>query len=138
MTRQYKEYTILSAKGATGIGIPVLAEDFKHCIFSFATDGGADAALTVKFQGAISDGATTDQPPTFSSAASVTNHWDYIELIDLENGSAIDGDTGVAVATADDYRLLEANINGLRWLNAVVTARTAGEVTIKVKLYNNS
>lgn len=132
MPRDYKEYTLFSAKGATGVGINVSCEDFQHAIFSFATDGGSDAALTVKFQGSISDDA-----PTFSSAQSVSNHWDYIQTVDLENGNTIDGDTGVAVATADDYRLLEANISGLKWLNARITARTQGELTIKVKLYNN-
>jgi hypothetical protein len=51
--------------------------------------------------------------------------WDFIEVVDLEDGTAIDGDTGVAVATADDYRLFSANIDGMRWINARVTARTA-------------
>jgi hypothetical protein len=129
--RDTKEYTILSAKGATGIGNSISVEDFKNAVFSFATDGGGDAALTVKFQGSIQETC-----PDFSAAQSVTNHWDYIETVDLEDGAAIDGDTGVAVATADDYRLLEANVNGLKWLNAVVTARSQGEVTVKVRLFH--
>jgi hypothetical protein len=41
------------------------------------------------------------------------------------------------VATADDYRLFSANIDGMRWINARVTARTAWEVTIKAKLFSN-
>lgn len=135
MSRQVVEYTILSAKAATGAGIAIPCKDYRHAIFSFATDGGSDAALTVKFQGAISE--VSNAGPAFGSSQSVTNMWDYIEVVDLEDGAAIDGDTGVAVATADDYRLLEANINGLDYVCAVVTARTAGEVTIKVKLYND-
>lgn len=130
-TRNSIEYTILSAAGATGAGKAILVEDFKNCVFSFATDGGGDAALTVKFQGSIQDTC-----PAFGSAQSVTNHWDYVEVVDLEDGTAIDGDTGVAVASADDYRLLEANINGLKWINAVVTARSAGEVTIKMRTFH--
>ena len=86
------EKTILDAKAATGVGNNINVQDFQHCIFSFATDGGADAALTVKFQG-----STSDTAPDFSSAQSVTNMWDFIQVIDLEDGSAIDGDTGVAV-----------------------------------------
>lgn len=133
--RKSVEYTILNAKGATGAGVAILCEDFRHCVFSIATDGGSDAALTVKFQGAIS--SVSNASPAFGSAQSVTNMWDYVEVMDLEDGAAIDGDTGVAVASADDYRLLEANINGLKYLNAVVTARTEGEVTIKVKMFND-
>lgn len=131
--RESQEYTILDAKWATGIWKTLLVQDYRNCVFSFATDGGADAALTVKFQWSIQEEA-----PTFSSAQSVTNMWDYIEVIDLQSGSAIDWDTWVAVATADDYRLFEANINGLKWVNVVVTARTAWEVTVKAKLFNNA
>jgi len=130
--RNSVEYTVLDAKWATGVWANILAEDFWNVVFSFATDGWADAALTVKFQWSIQETA-----PDFSAAQSVTNQWDYIEVIDLEDGSAIDWDTWIAVATADDYRLLEANINALKWVNARVTARTAWEVTVKAKLFNN-
>lgn len=129
--RDTKEYTILSAKAATGIGNTIAVEDFKNAVFSLATDGGGTANLTVKFQGSIQETA-----PDFSSAQSATNHWDYIEVVDLQDGAAIDGDTGIAKAGADDYRLLEANINGLKWLNAVVTARSAGSVTVKVRVFH--
>jgi hypothetical protein len=130
-TRDTKEYTVLSAAAATGAGNALAIEDFKNAVFSFATNGGGTAALTVKFQGSIQETC-----PNFGSAQSVTNHWDYIEVVDLQDGAAIDGDTGVAVATADDYRLLEANINGLKWLCATVTARSAGSVTVKARLFH--
>ena len=100
-------------------------------MLSFATDGGSDAALTVKFQGSIQ----TDEPD-FSAAQSVRNHWDYIEVIDVEDGSAIDGDAGISVSGADDYRLFEINTNGLKWINAIVSNRTEGEVTVLCKAFN--
>lgn len=139
MSRQTVEYTILNAKATTGAGIAIPCGDFRHAIFFFATDGGGDAALTVKFQGSIGAGIrhNMDVAPTFGSAASVTNMWDYIEVVDLEDGSAIDGDTGISVATADDYRTLEANINGLQYICARCTARTEGEVTVVVRLFND-
>lgn len=126
--------TVLDDKGATGVDLVsgINVEDYRNAVLSFATDGGGDAALTVKFVGSIQDTA-----PTWTTAASVTNMWDYIEVIDLEDGSAIDGDTGVAVASADDYRMVEMNVNGLKWINAIVTARTAGEVTVKAKIFTN-
>ena len=137
--RQNVFYTILNAEDTVDTVLAISCDDFRHAVFFFATDGGGDAALTVKFQGSIGKGigANMDIAPTFSSAASVTNMWDYIEVIDLEDGSAIDGDTGVAVATADDYRMFEANINGLQYLSARLTARTAGEVTVIVRLFND-
>lgn len=132
-------YTLLNAKAAAGAGIAIPCGDFRHAVFFFATDGGGDAALTVKFAGSIGKGISPNEDvvPAFGSAASVTNMWDYIEVIDLEDGSAIDGDTGVSVATADDYRILEANVNGLKYLTAIVTARTEGEVTVICRLFND-
>lgn len=129
--RDSKEYTILDAAAEASTGKAIDIQDFKHAVFTFATDGGSDAALTVKFQGSISETC-----PDFSAAQAVDNMWDYIEVVDLEDGTAIDGDAGVAVATADDYRLLEANINGLKWICATVTARTEGEVTVKVRTFH--
>ena len=139
MPRQNEFYTILNAKGATGAGVAIPCGDFRHAIFHFVTEGGGDAVLTVKFQGSLGKGigANMDVAPAFGSSQSVTNMWDYVEVIDLESGANIDGDTGVAVATADDSRILEANINGLQYVCARVTARTAGEVTIVVRLFND-
>lgn len=125
------EQTILDAKWATGVWNSILVEDFKNIALSFATDGGGDAALTVKFQWSIQDNVD------FSAAQSVTNMWDYIEVVDLEDGTVIDGDTGISVATADDYRLFEMNTWVLKWINAHVSARTEWEVTIKTKLFSN-
>lgn len=130
--RDYKEYTIFAA-GATASGGKIIdVSDFRNAVISVATDGGSDAALTVKFAGSIEDTS-----PTFTSAQSVTNMFDYIQVIDLEDGSSVDGDTGFAVATADAYKQYEANINSLKWFTAVITARTEGEVTVKLKVFNN-
>jgi len=115
------------------IGNNIYVRDFKNAILTFDTDGGGDAALTVKFQGSVAEDA-----PDFSAAQSPTNQWDYIEVVDLEDGAAIDGDTGIAVATADDNRTVEANINGLMWINAIISGWTEGEVTVKARLFDDN
>jgi len=130
--RDYENATILSAAATTGAGTAFNVAKYRHVVLSFATDGGGDAALTVKFQGSIQEAK-----PAFGSAASVTNHWDYIQVVDLQDGSGINGDTGIAVAGADDYRLVEMNVNGLNWINANVTARTEGEVTVRVLAFKD-
>lgn len=130
--RDYKEYTILSAQAATGVGKVIDVSDFTHAIISVATDGGGTANLTCKFQGAVNGTA-----PDFSAAQSVTNMWDFIQVKDLEDGSSVDGDVGFAVAGADDYRQFEYNFNGLKYITARVTAYSAGSVTVKVMLFNN-
>ena len=127
--RNYVNYTIFSAEGEKDTGINVLCEDFKNAIFSLSS--ATNATFTVKFQGSISDAA-----PSFDASQTATNQWDYIQVVDLENGDPIDGNTGVAF-TDDDVRLFEANINGLRWINATITAYTDGAITLTTKLYNN-
>lgn len=114
------------------VGNSIFVEDFKIVEFFLATDGGADCDLTVKFQGSMQEDA-----PDFSAAQSVTNQWEYIQVIDLENSAGIDGDTGIATGAADDYRQLEANVNGLRWINVIISNYVAGEITVKCKLYDN-
>ena len=113
-------------------GNAIFVKDFANAILTFATDGGGDAALTVKIQGSIQETC-----PDFSAAQSASNMWDYIDVVDLEDQSSIDGDTGVAVAAADDYRQLEANINSLNWINCIISGWTEGEVTVKAFLTTN-
>ena len=126
------ETTILDAKWANGVWKNMLVKDYQNIWMSFATDGWLDAALTVKIQWSISDEA-----PDFSAAQSVSNTWDYIEVIDLNSGSGVPWDTWIIVATADDYRQLEVNVNGLMWINARVSGRTAWEVTVKARWFSN-
>ena len=114
------------------IGNNIFAADFRNIIFNVDTDGGGDAAMTVKFQG--SNQATC---PDFSAAQTASNSWDYIDGIDLEDGAAVAGDTGFAVASADNHLRIEANQNSLRWVNAIISGWTAGEVTVTVDLSNN-
>lgn len=128
--RQTVEYIMLDSATATATGLAILCEDYRHAIFSLSSSDTA----TVKFQGAIS--SVGNAAPDFSSSRSATNVWDFIEVIDLESGSAIDGDTGIAT-TGADYRLLEANINGLKYLSVDMTPYTSGAVTVKCKLFND-
>ena len=129
-SRDSKSYTILDAKATTGAGLVIPCGDFTHAVISLNTASSAN--LTVKFAGSIADVA-----PVFTDAQSVANSFDYIQVKDLEDASAIDGDTGIAPAGTDDHRMFEVNINALQFLTAVVTARAAGSVTVKVRLYNN-
>lgn len=117
------------------IGRNIFVEDFRHCIVSF--NGSSDANMTIKFVGSISKSATDEGAPDFSALRAYNNSWDFVEIIDLEDGAAIDGDTGVAQAGTNDHRMFEININGLRWLNAIVTAWSQGATTIRVRLFND-
>lgn len=136
MEKLIKHVNILDAKAATGIGTTIDVRDFTHVTLSLGTASSAN--LTVKVQGAIALPSTPTTPPDFSAAQTVANNWDYVEVIDLEDGAAIDGDTGVSCAGTDDFRLFAVNTQGLDYLNCNVTARAAGSVTVNAACYNNS
>lgn len=114
------------------IGRNIFVREFRNCTIAIDTDGGSDAALTVKLQGSIQEDA-----PDFSAARSPTNQWDYVTMIDLEDQSSVDGDTGFVVASADDNRHFSVNIDGLNWVNCIISGWTEGEVTVKIALYSN-
>jgi hypothetical protein len=110
----------------------VFCADHDNVVLSFDTDGGGDAALTVKLVGSIQK-----TPPDFARPQSPTNQYEFIQMIDLQDSSEIAGDTGLVAATADVNRLLEANINGLQWLAVLITAGTAGELTVQARLFGD-
>ena len=128
--RAYQNFDVLSAAVATGAGATFRVEDYRNIMLSLATDGGGTADLTVMVQGSIAS-----EEPDFDASQAVDNQWDYIAVVDAESGSAIEGDLGISVSSADDYRLLEVNTNGLKWLTVNVTAYSAGEVTVKSKAF---
>lgn len=119
----------MSAKGTTGAGNSINVKDFRHAVIAVHTTGSANG--TLKFAGSI-----TESAPDFGSAQSPSNSYDFVEVKDLQDGSAIDGDTGLVLSGTDDNRLFEVNINGLDWLTARLTAIAAGQFTVTVKLYN--
>lgn len=120
------------------IGRNIFVRDFRHASVAVSTSNSAN--LTLKFVGAVSDSpaaADTYSCPDFSASQSNSNMWDYVEVVDLEDGAAIDGDTGISPAGTDDHRLFEINVNGLDWINCIITAWSAGDVTVTVRLYND-
>ena len=124
-------YTLLNAKAGTGVGNMAFIGDAEAVNIDVNTASSAN--LTVKF-------ATSNQkdPPTVTSAQSSTNQWDYANVLDKEDGVSIDGDTGFVVAGSDDHRMFELNNSGARWLIPVITARTAGSVTVHATCINHN
>lgn len=88
--------------------------------------------MTVKFQGSQEDDA-----PDFNAAQSYTNRWDYIEVIDNQDGTAIDGDTGIACSGTADNRLFAANVDTIKWLTVAITAYTAGKLDIRISSFSS-
>ena len=134
--RNSQDYTILNAIKATGAGNSILVDDFRHKILQISTDG-VDTGDTITFK---VQGSSSENAPTWGSAQSLTNQWEYIEVVDQEDGSNIDGDTGITIADADDVRSLAINVDGLRWVTVNITANsdtTNVSLTALLKLFND-
>lgn len=133
--RSYSEaHTIMSAKTTTGIGTPFNMSDYRHVTVLLYSASSAN--FTIKCVGTIVDGSTSNTPPDFTAAQSASAPYEFIEIVDLQSGTAIDGDTGVAFAGTDDVRMFEINVNGMKWINFNITAISAGAVTVKVMGFN--
>ena len=124
-----KLYTLLNEVAADGAGAkPLYVADFRTAILEVVMTAFTG---TVKLAGGIGDSA-----PAIGTAQSLANPWDTIEMVDLEDGANIDGDAGLVGAATTDVRLFEVNVNGLQYLNAIVSNYSgAGTLTIRVRLY---
>lgn len=128
--RDYKSYIILNAVEADGQGLSIDVKDFRHLIVAIASDNSFEGVI--KCVGSISEDA-----PDFESAQGVSNIWDTVSMVDLEDGTHIPGDTGITFAGTDDVRLFEVDTNGLNWLNFVVSSYAAGDITVETRIYHN-
>lgn len=135
MSRRIITQTILDAKATTGIGALVFVKDHRHKYISIATNGLAGGqSVTIKCVGSVQESA-----PLFGSAQSASNIWDYVQMIDLQDGSSVPGNTGVTFSTADDAQQFAVNVDGLSWIALNVTANANSvPVTALITLYNDS
>jgi len=129
-TRTTTRQIILNAKGATGVGSVMNVASFKNIMLEVATANSAN--LTINIAGSFAVDA-----PTFSSSASLTNPWFYIGSYNLADSSLVAGSTGYGFTGTDGVKGLLVNTDGLIWLNVIVTARAAGDVTVTGICFNN-
>jgi len=104
--------------------------DFQNITLTFITASSANA--TVKIYA-----SNMEARPTLASAVSATNEYATAQVIDLTDGTVIDWDTGIVWAGTDLLKRVEVNDNFARWVAVKMTARTAGNVTIKADLGDN-
>lgn len=123
-------YTCLSAKAANGVGLAIPVSGFGNIGIEIYTANNAN--LTIKAQGTMKEVA-----PDFSAAASATNVWSYIQMIDYINDGNINGNTGIVFSGTDGVKHLKMNIDELSFVNFEVSGRTAGNITVLVYACDN-
>lgn len=126
---------IFNGAVANGVGKTIPATEFKNAIIELSS--ASSGSFVIKAQWAMGIGTLWNTAPNFGTSKSATNPWDYLEMIDLNDGSSIDGDTWITFAWTDDVRLFEVNINAMDFLNFEISSYTAGSVNLRVRLYTN-
>lgn len=105
----------------------VLHSDFRDMILFASTTG--TATLTVKLAGSL--GKNNGDTPNWGGTVSPSNPYTFLQIINLDTATAVNGATGIAVAGTDINNSYEVNTNGMKYITVVPTAWTAGAITIK-------
>jgi hypothetical protein len=133
--------------GAGSSGVVVLApkilyvSDWRNIILSVATSGSLNA--TFKVAGSLGKPVvlptdkSSEDTPNFGATQSASNPYTFIQIINLDTAAAVNGVTGVTSAGSDLNNTYEVNTNGLKYLTLVLTAWSAGTITVKAQLLDN-
>ena len=124
-------HSCLDAVAANGVGTEINVSQYRNIVVALSFP----AASTAKAQ---AQGSILKTAPDFSAAQTAANHWDYLQMKDLEDGSSIAGDDGVSVTADADVRLFEINTNLMEWVNFEVSGYTGGSVTAQILTANNT
>lgn len=119
----------------------LLTQDFRNVILSIETSGSFNG--TVKVAGSLgkpivlpSDKYSEDTP-NFGATQSSSNPYQFLQIINLDTASAVNGATGITSAGTDLHAQYEVNVNAIKYLTIIPTAWTAGSITIKALLTDN-
>ena len=127
--------------GASGICVkapPVfLVSDFKNAILHVLTTGTTTCTMKVAGSlGQTSANQITYQSrmgmPNMGATATVLNPYTFLQIIDLDTGTAINGATGIAVTGTDINKQYEVNINAEKWLTVIPISWTQGALNVKL------
>lgn len=121
-----------TANGLLG-GQTLLSRGFRNAVYQIATSG--NAAATVKFVF-----SAQETKPDFTAAASATNIWDYVQSVQLTDGTPVDGTTGISWTGTDSVKTVEINTNqsGIVWIGALVSGYSAGTLAGVTTLSTNA
>lgn len=135
--RSPKESFCLNAAVANGAGTALDVSNYDNILVMVACASATTTTATIKIQGT----GKIDEPD-WGSAQSVANHWDYLEIINQLDGTDIlVGTTGIALSAVADAATVTqyvVNTQSMTWINAIMSGRTAGAVTVWFKPYKTS
>ena len=120
--------------------IPV--QDFRNALLTVITSG--TSTMTAKVAGSLGIPVelqagmnSTGDIPLMGGTISKSNPYSFLNLVELDSNTNITGSTGIVVPGADIQKTYEVNINGMKYINLVVTAWTAGVINVVLELFDN-
>lgn len=128
---QAEKTLFTTTTNANYAGIPVVnVNDFQYVGVTFsgtATSGTLRMACS-----------TQDDMPTIGAASSTENRWDYVDMIDTETESSINGDTGITFINSTDVRHFVVRNSIFKWCAPMLSGNTSkpglGTTTIYMKV----
>lgn len=130
LDRSPLEVNSLVAKAATGVGAALKVGEYRDCVASIKTTGFTG---TIKFSGS----AKQAEPDWTLASSDANRRFTYVQSVNMENGTAVDGNTGISYTTDTNYYEYEINTNLVNWVNVEVTARSAGSVSVTFRPSKN-
>lgn len=136
-----------SGAGAGSGGVMVkapkilLTTDWRNVILSIATSGSFNG--TIKIAGSLGKPVVlpsdkySEDTPNFGATVSASNPYTFLQIINLDTASAVNGATGITSAGTDLNNTYEINVNAVKYMTLVFTAWSAGTVTIKAIMTDN-
>lgn len=131
-----------SGSGGVMIATPKVLDvrDWRNVILAIETSGSA--SFTMKIAGSLGK-VTTDviapytDTPNFAATQSKSNPYTFVQIIDLDTAAAVNGATGITTAGTDLLKSYEVNVNALKYVCPILTAWTAGVITLKALVSDN-
>jgi len=120
------QHTIFNGGNAVGWGTALNATQYKDIAVMCATASSAN--LTVEFYVSCQE-----VEPTWTNAAAQDNVYDLVVAYDLSDTDVAGSATNsFVVAGTDDVKQYLISVDNIRWINAKISARSAGTVDVIV------
>ena len=118
MRRNQSPIVLFNGVGATGWSEPIFIGDWRHKIITLGVTGQDNASDTIVVQFATSDGisAGVKTTPTFTSAATYANMWDYDRVTNKNSKTTITADTGFTFTNSNTVERFIMEDDASQWL----------------------
>lgn len=110
-------------------GKAIYVGDWQHVEANVYTASSSN--FTLKFIASNQDGVD------MNAAQSSTNRWDYVQLVRLSDEVSYNGTDGIVPAGTDVTENYEVNANGVKWVTAVISSYTTGNLNLTLRMWND-